>query len=77
MVDKYDFAVSPAKDGEYSGGLRSFFEYRDLGICDATKGDYVAHVIRATQAVPRGSSERTGKYTTRSASKWYMCCGDG
>ena len=30
------------------GGLRSFFQYRDLGIRDATKGKIGAHVIRAT-----------------------------
>ena len=29
------------------GGLRSFFEYRDLGIRDATNGAAGAHVIRA------------------------------
>ena len=28
-------------------GLRSFFEYRDLGIRDATDGQIGAHVIRA------------------------------
>ena len=28
-------------------GLRSYFEYRDLGIKHATKGKVVAHVIRA------------------------------
>lgn len=27
--------------------MRDIFDYRDLGIKDATKGDYVAHVIRA------------------------------
>jgi len=37
-------------------GLRPFFEYRDLGIRDATDGKVVAHVIRArpgTQAMPQ------------------------
>lgn len=28
-------------------GLRGYFEYRDLGIADASNGDVVAHVIRA------------------------------
>jgi uncharacterized RmlC-like cupin family protein len=28
-------------------GLRSYFEYRDLGIREATRGKIVAHVIRA------------------------------
>ena len=34
-------------EGGFSGGLRAFFEYRDLGIKAATDGKYVAHVIRA------------------------------
>ena len=31
----------------FEGGLRAFFEYRDLGIKKATAGKFVAHVIRA------------------------------
>lgn len=31
----------------FEGGLRAFFEYRDLGINTATEGAYTAHVIRA------------------------------
>ena len=34
-----------AKSG-FEQGLRPFFEYRDLGIKDATKGAFAAHVIR-------------------------------
>ncbi len=30
-----------------SGGLRDFFEYRDLGIAEASDGRFGAHVIRA------------------------------
>jgi mannose-6-phosphate isomerase-like protein (cupin superfamily) len=33
--------------GGFEGGLRSFFEYRDLGVKKATNGKYLAHVIRA------------------------------
>lgn len=43
---KQKFSVSYAKDAEYKPGLRSFMEYRDLGIADATNGQYRAHVIR-------------------------------
>ena len=25
-------------DGDFSGGLRGFFEYKDLGIAEATEG---------------------------------------
>ena len=42
------FAIAHADSGAFKGaGLRPFFEYRDLGIKDATKGGYGAHVIRA------------------------------
>ena len=41
------FVASHAKDARFERGLRSFFEYRDLGIEDATGGRVVAHVIRA------------------------------
>ncbi|MEM7547910.1 MAG: cupin domain-containing protein [Pseudomonadota bacterium] len=46
------FTISHA-DGSGDGtpfegaGLRPFFEYRHLGIREATKGAYAAHVIRA------------------------------
>ena len=41
------FVVSHVKDARFERGLRSFYEYRDLGIKDATSGRVVAHVIRA------------------------------
>ena len=31
-------------------GLREIFEYRDVGVKDATNGDYVAHIVRSTGA---------------------------
>jgi quercetin dioxygenase-like cupin family protein len=43
------FVVSHAAGAEFERGLRSFFEYRDLGINSATGGKVVAHVIRAAQ----------------------------
>ena len=42
-----EFAVSHSRDARFERGLRSFFEYRDLGIKNATSGRVVAHVIRA------------------------------
>lgn len=42
-----NFVVNHAKDAAFERGLRSFFEYRDLGIKIATDGQVVAHVIRA------------------------------
>ena len=41
------FTASHVKDARYERGLRSFFEYRDLGIKQATEGRVAAHVIRA------------------------------
>ena len=35
------------KSAEWKTGLRTYFEYRDLGIVKATKGKVLAHVIRA------------------------------
>jgi mannose-6-phosphate isomerase-like protein (cupin superfamily) len=42
------FSVSHLKENRFSrDGLRPFFEYRDLGIAEATRGKVLAHVIRA------------------------------
>jgi quercetin dioxygenase-like cupin family protein len=41
------FVAAHARDAQFERGLRSFFEYRDLGIKDATEGRAAAHVIRA------------------------------
>ena len=41
------FVVSHAEGARFERGLRSFFEYRDLGIKQATDGKVDAHVIRA------------------------------
>ncbi len=48
MEHSMKFSVSHAKESDFKAdGLRPFFEYRDLGIRDATRGKVVAHVIRA------------------------------
>jgi mannose-6-phosphate isomerase-like protein (cupin superfamily) len=48
MFQNQAFTISHADDGKFEGqGLRAFFEYRALGISDATHGAYGAHVIRA------------------------------
>ena len=42
------FVISHADSSAFEGaGLRPFFEYRQLGIAEATGGAYGAHVIRA------------------------------
>lgn len=44
------FSARHLKDDVFhSEGLRSFFEYRDLGMKEATGGRFGAHVIRAKQ----------------------------
>ena len=53
--DGFKFSASHAKDAEFrSDGLRSCFEYRDLGIADATGGRAMAHVVRARKGDPGG-----------------------
>ena len=48
MDSAMKFSAAHAKDAVFSdGGLRSCFEYRDLGIHEATGGKAMAHVIRA------------------------------
>jgi len=48
MEHSFKFSVSHIATSEFrDDGLRPFFEYRDLGVRDATNGAIVAHVIRA------------------------------
>jgi mannose-6-phosphate isomerase-like protein (cupin superfamily) len=46
------FSASLAKDAVYKTGLRSFMEYRDLGVANATHGQFRAHVIRIRRDGP-------------------------
>ena len=46
MSIKQQFATSLADEAHWEPGLRSFFEYRDLGVKAATNGAFRAHVIR-------------------------------
>ena len=57
------FAVSHARDAVFRRGLRSFFEYRDLGIQAATDGRVVAHVIRAAAGKDFSSQPHMHKTT--------------
>ena len=45
------FAVAHERDASWSPGLRGAFEYRDLGIAEATNGRVGAHVIRSTRTL--------------------------
>lgn len=53
-------SVRHASESEFKGdGLRSFFEYRDLGVEAATGGRAGAHVIRATGPCTEGTGRHT------------------
>ena len=41
------FNIAEADQANWAAGLRRIFDYRDLGVKDATDGDFVAHIIRA------------------------------
>ncbi|QBY02728.1 cupin domain-containing protein [Rhodophyticola sp. CCM32] len=46
--DPQAFTISHADSSSFiDEGLRAFFEYRQLGVADATSGKFGAHVIRA------------------------------
>ena len=45
------FCTTNATGAKWTQGLRKFFEYRDLGINEATGGAYNAHVIRVKKPV--------------------------
>ncbi|MGE5640702.1 MAG: cupin domain-containing protein [Clostridia bacterium] len=59
-MDRAKFRVSHLEGSRFvKRGLRTYFEYRDLGIKDATRGKVVAHVIRARPGrAPHGEWHR-------------------
>ena len=63
MSDTKDwkFKHDVATDAQWTPGLREIFEYRDLGIKDGTKGDYVAHLVR-----------HNGKKTKDDVQQWHV-----
>ena len=57
MTDKKQmFVASKAQDAKFEAGLRSCFEYRDLGISEATHGQFHAAVSRV-HAGAKGDQE--------------------
>ncbi len=53
------FVVNKAAENRFeSGGLRTYREYRDLGVADATGGRIHAHIVRTTRPCPEGGSGR-------------------
>lgn len=55
------FVASHARDAAFERGLRSFYEYRDLGIKKATEGRVAAHVIRAAAGTEFSSQPHSHK----------------
>ena len=58
MLDTTTMKFSHVKPGETafeSAGLRDFFQYRDLGIAQATAGKVVAQLVRASNAPEQGT----------------------
>ena len=47
MSQDWSFIHNLASEAKWEPGLRDIFEYRDLGIKDASDGDYVAHIVKA------------------------------
>lgn len=56
---KEEFMVNHIEDANWTPGLRSDFEYRDLGIKTATGGRFGAHVIRIAEP---DTDHHTGKH---------------
>ncbi len=63
MPPKHTFATSPADTAVWADGLRGFFQYRDLGIADATHGKFRAHVIRVRDGGDTSGLHSTGMHT--------------
>ena len=50
MTKSWKFSHCVAAEAEWTPGLREIFEYCDVGVKDATNGDYVAQIVRSTGA---------------------------
>ncbi len=47
--------VKPADTQFLPGGLRDFFLYKDLGVAKATKGNVIAHLVKANKPPENGT----------------------
>lgn len=61
---KHKFIVKRADDADWKTGLRTDFEYNDLGIREATNGDFSAHIIRIAD---KTADHHTGKHAHMTA----------
>lgn len=56
--DKYKFVVSRRSESPFRPGFRSYFVDRDLGLREATGGDFMAEVHRAAGPCPDDGTGR-------------------
>jgi uncharacterized protein YjlB len=61
MTDNWEFSHNKATEAVWAPGLREIFEYRDLGFNESSKGDYVAHIVKAN-----------GKEMTDEVQHWHV-----
>jgi mannose-6-phosphate isomerase-like protein (cupin superfamily) len=54
-ADNMKLAISSAKEARYVPGRRHFFQYRDLGVTDATGGKMRAQITSAKSAMDRAT----------------------
>ena len=59
----FAFSTSYAKDAQWDDGLRDFFEYRDLGVINATGGAFKAHILRVKDDGDTSTLHTTGLHT--------------
>jgi len=59
-ADNHKFIVKHVEEAQWKPGLRSEFEYRDLGIREATGNQFGAHVIRLADG---GFHQSTGRHS--------------
>ena len=57
--NKQSFCANLSKDAKFEKGLRSCFEYRDLGVSNDTNGQFHAAVIRVTDDAKGDQDIRT------------------
>jgi len=57
MMEKSPTEFSHVKPGDtqWTGGLRDFFLYKDLGVAAATRGKVVAHLVKANAPPEAGT----------------------
>ena len=61
-ANEHKFNVDLADKAVFKPGLRDFLEYRDLGVFDATDGQYKAHILRVKKNFEGDQDMKTTGY---------------